>query len=173
MLILIWYLDLPKWTSKLLHTRFHLSSLIRDVFLEPGFFSIVESKSCWQGEGSHYSREKFLTGESTRCPIQNENTGCAPADAFQICCSSVVFVSFFWLMCYIIKSESANVFRSADASKLLNLCILFFSWCHVLCYLNAMVVGWFELHSFPSVEWNQAYFGFCCCLLLSTVGYSD
>jgi hypothetical protein len=25
MLILIWYLDLPKWTSKLLHTRFHLS----------------------------------------------------------------------------------------------------------------------------------------------------
>ena len=32
---------------------------------------------------------------------------------------------FFWLMCYIIKSKFANVFWSADASKRLNLCILF------------------------------------------------
>jgi len=43
------------------------------------------------------------------------------------------FVSFFLAHCYIIKSESANVFLSVDASKLLNFCILFSA--DAMCYV--------------------------------------
>ena len=43
------------------------------------------------------------------------------------------FVSFFLAHCYIIKSKSANVFLSADASKLLNFCILFSA--DAMCYV--------------------------------------
>ena len=104
------------------------------MFLGPGFSVLWSLSLADKGKAHTRAGRNFHQVSQLVAPYKMRIQAVPLLMLFKSAVALWFFVSFFFLAhCYIIKSESANVFLSVDASKLLNFCILFSA--DAMCYV--------------------------------------